>query len=78
MAEPDASLYRTMSLASCALAPLRHVTAAHSLGICSGYVRFHSGWISLHLNCGLKVICDPTPQNEALLEKLRSALRAEM
>ena len=22
--------------------------------------------------------CDPTPQNEALLEKLRSALRAEM
>ena len=25
-----------------------------------------------------RIICDPTPQNEALLEKLHSALRAEM
>ena len=30
------------------------------------------------LFCTCLNICDPTPQNEALLEKLRSALRAEM
>ena len=31
-----------------------------------------------HLADKVLNICDPTPQNEALLEKLRSALRAEM